>query len=102
MANTRFSIRLSAMRPCNWLQFQTAGAAPPLHHRARTAHTAHVYPGDPVVSNNAGNVSSQCQSQSAPAGRLVFWGCHYYSAASKIQVFSPYWPGVSLGNSGYV
>lgn len=79
-----------------------AGTVPNFGLRRRTIaynYTTALFRGDPVVSNNAGNIVA-VSSQSAPMAG-IFWGCEYYSTAAKIPIFSPYWPGVSLGNSGY-
>jgi len=81
----------------------TAGTVPNFGLRRRTIaynYNTALFRGDPVVSNNAGNIVA-VSSQSAPLAG-IFWGCKYYSTAAKIPIFSPYWPGVALSNSAYV
>lgn len=81
----------------------TAGTVPNFGLRRRTIaynYNTALFRGDPVVSNNAGNIIA-VSSQSAPMAG-IFWGCEYYSTAAKIPIFSPYWPGVALSNSAYV
>jgi len=95
MANTQFQFGFQPFGPA-------AGYVPNAGLRRRTIaqnYTTALFKGDPVVSNNAGNIVA-VSSQSAPLAG-IFWGCEYYSTAAKIPIFSPYWPGVSLGNSGY-
>jgi hypothetical protein len=73
-----------------------AGRTPNFGLRRRTIaynYGTALFKGDPVVSNNAGNIIT-VSSQSAPVAG-IFWGCEYYNTAMKQPFWSPYWPGSS-------
>ena len=95
MANTQVQFGFQPYGPA-------AGYVPNAGLRRRSIaynYTTALFKGDPVASDANGNIVA-VSSQSAPLAG-IFWGCEYYSAAAKIPVKSPYWPGVSLVNSGY-
>ncbi len=73
-----------------------SGRTPNFALRRRTIaynYSTALFKGDPVVSNNAGNIVA-VSSQSAPVAG-IFWGCEYYNTAMKQPFWSPYWPGSS-------
>lgn len=73
-----------------------AGLPPTFGLRRRTIaynYSTSLFRGDPVVSDNAGNIVA-VSSQSAPVAG-IFWGCEYYNSAMKQPFKAPYWPGSS-------
>lgn len=82
---------------------EAAGSVPNFALRRRTIaynYSTNLYRGDPVVSNNAGNIIL-ASSQSAPfAG--IFWGVKYYDPNQKITFQSKYWPAPTGLNSATV
>lgn len=81
----------------------TSGPVPNFALRRRTIaynYGTNLYRGDPVVSNNAGNIIA-VSSQSAPMAG-IFWGCKYYDPNQKITFQSRYWPSPSGLNSAAI
>lgn len=81
----------------------TAGKTPNFGLRRRTIaynYGSTLFKGDPVVSNNAGNII-RVSSQSAPMAG-IFFGCKYYDPTAKITVWRPYWPAPSGLNSSQI
>ncbi|HEX3587787.1 MAG TPA: hypothetical protein VH024_17440 [Candidatus Angelobacter sp.] len=79
---------------------EAAGSAPNFALRTRTIaynYGTNLYRGDPVASNNAGNIIA-VSSQTAPVAG-IFWGCKYYDPNQKIVFQSKYWPSPSGLNS---
>lgn len=82
-----------------------AGKVPNFGFRRRTIafnYATALFRGDPVASNNAGNIIA-VSSQSAPVAG-IFWGCEYTtnSPLTALPVKSKYWPGVALSSSALV
>lgn len=80
-----------------------AGVSPNFGLRRRTIaynYGSTLFRGDPVVSNNAGNII-RVASQSAPLAG-IFWGCKYYDPVQKITFQSKYWSAPSGLNSAQI
>lgn len=56
------------------------------------SYNTNIYRGDPVVFSS-GYIQQASNVTNPIVG--VFWGCHYYSVARKIPVYSLYYPGSS-------
>jgi hypothetical protein len=73
-----------------------AGNTPNFGLRRRTIafnYATSLFRGDPVASNNAGNIIA-VSSQTAPIAG-IFWGCEYTASGplTALPVKSKYWPG---------
>lgn len=98
MANTQFQF---GFQPYGI----ATGKAPNFALRRRTIaynYGTALFRGDPVASNNAGNIVA-VSSQTAPLAG-IFWGCEYTTNAplTALPVKSRYWPGVALSSSSLV
>lgn len=89
--------------------FQPAGSAsgkvPNFGLRRRTIaynYGTALFRGDPVASNNAGNIIA-VSSQSAPVAG-IFWGCEYQPAGllTTLPQKSKMWPGVAAATNSVV
>jgi hypothetical protein len=79
------------------------GFAPNFALRRRTIaynYGTSLFRGDPVASNNAGNIIV-ASSQTAPVGG-IFWGCKYYDPVQKITFTSKSWKAPTLASTQVV
>jgi hypothetical protein len=82
-----------------------AGKVPNFGFRRRTIaynYATALFRGDPVASNNAGNIVA-VSSQTAPVAG-VFWGCEYQPSGilTQLPIKAKMWPGVALTNTASV
>lgn len=91
MANTNAPFGFSYV---GTIDGRTQNAAQAVRQIDPTYATA-IYKGDPVTSGTDGYITVSSAGTTQIAG--IFLGCSYFSSAVGRTIWSPYWPGVSIG-----